>query len=553
MMRQYTIRCGDGAPLDEKAPVRYSTVRRKNIGAMSGMKRERWGSRMGIILAVAGSAVGLGNFLRFPVQAAQNGGGAFMIPYIVALLLLGIPLCWVEWTMGRAAGGRGHGSGPGILNMYWNSPMARSFGALGIFIPLMIYMYYVYIEAWCLAFAWFSLDGSLAAAATAHEAKDFLTGFQGLGGDDNKWFSGLAAAYTFFLITFVVNFSVIYRGLAKGIEVISKIAMPILAILGAIIMVRVLTLGAPDPSHIDWSVNGGLGFMWNPDFSRLGDAKVWLAAAGQIFFTTSVGLGLIITYASYLRESDDVALSGLTSISINEFMEVIIGASIAIPAAYIFFGPMGVEDIAKGGAFNLGFVTMPMVFGQMPLSSLLSFMWFFLLFLAGVTSSISMLQPAIAFLEDEFGFHRKQSVGLLALFTFIAAQPAIFFLDKGVLDIMDFWAGTFAIVLFATGEVIIFAWVYGIDRGFDDLHHGADITIPPFFKIVLKYITPGYLLTILGTWLYQDAGSFIPKPADKHFAYQAGTLACMALFFGALVFAVNVAHKRGAFQKGENR
>ncbi|MDH4185303.1 MAG: sodium:calcium symporter, partial [Nitrospinota bacterium] len=116
---------------------------------------------MGIILAVAGSAVGLGNFLRFPVQAAENGGGAFMIPYIVALLLLGIPLCWVEWTMGRAAGGRGHGSGPGILNVFWPHRAARWFGALGIFIPLMIYFYYVLIEAWCLGYAWHAISGSL--------------------------------------------------------------------------------------------------------------------------------------------------------------------------------------------------------------------------------------------------------------------------------------------------------------------------------------------------------------------------------------------------------
>ncbi|MBF0169928.1 MAG: sodium:calcium symporter, partial [Nitrospinae bacterium] len=193
----------------------------------------------------------------------------------------------------------------------------------------------------------------------------------------------------------------------------------------------------------------GLAFAWNPDFSALTDAKVWLAAAGQIFFTTSVGLGLIITYASYLKKDDDVALSSLTSISINEFMEVIVGASIAIPAAYIFFGPVGIAEIATGGAFNLGFVTMPVVFDKMPLSALLSFTWFFLLFLAGVTSSISMLQTGIAFLEDEFGLTRRGSVLALGIVTFLGAQPAIWFLDKGVLDLMDFWAGTLAIVVFA--------------------------------------------------------------------------------------------------------
>ncbi len=513
------------------------------------MARERWASRTGIILAVAGSAVGLGNFLRFPVQAAQNGGGAFMIPYIIALLLLGIPLCWVEWTMGRAAGGRGHGSGPGILNMFWDHKISRYMGALGIFIPFMIYIYYVYIESWCLAFAWFSLTGSLDESATAGEAGAFLSAYQGLA--ENQWFTGLSVAYIFFLITFVVNFAVIYRGLSRGIEIISKIAMPILAILGVVIMVRVLTLGTPDPANPDWNINGGMGFMWNPDFSALTSAKVWLAAAGQIFFTTSVGLGLIITYSSYLKKDDDVALSGLTSVSINEFMEVIIGASIAIPAAFIFFGPVGITDIANGGSFNLGFVTMPMVFNKMPLSQILAFMWFFLLFLAGVTSSISMLQPGIAFMEDELQYSRKKSVAILGGLTFIGSQPAIFFIDKGVLDLMDFWAGTFAIVLFATCEVIIFAWVFGIEKGFTAMHEGADIRVPSFFKFIIKYVTPTYLITILLVWVWQDAANFIPKPSDENFGYAIATLAGMLGVIGFLIVAIEKAYKRGAFDKGK--
>ena len=515
------------------------------------MARENWASRIGIILAVAGSAVGLGNFLRFPVQAAQNGGGAFMIPYIVALILLGIPLCWVEWSMGRAAGGRGHGSGPGILNMFWNNRASRYFGALGIFIPLMIYLYYVYIEAWCLAYAWFALTGDLGSAAHAGKAKEFLTDFQGLG--DGTFFADYKTAYAFFLITFFINFAVIYQGVTRGIETISKIAMPLLAILGIVIMIRVITLGAPDPANPTWSVSGGFGFLWNPDFSTLTDPKVWLAAAGQIFFSTSVGLGLIITYASYLKEDDDIALSGLSSISLNEFMEVIVGASIAIPAAYIFFGPVGIVDIAKSGTFGLGFVTMPMVFDQMPLTAILMFMWFFLLFLAGVTSSISMLQPGIAFLEDEFGLDRKRSVGIIGVFTFIGAQPAIFFLANGVLDTMDFWAGTFAIVLFATGEIIIFSWIYGAEKGFEELHHGADIKVPRFYLYIIKYITPAYLLIILGSWFYNNAGSMLPTTDNPNFYYIVGTMAGMLLFFGLLCVLVEIAYQRGAFDKGEKK
>jgi SNF family Na+-dependent transporter len=512
------------------------------------MTRENWTSRMGIIMAVAGSAVGLGNFLRFPVQAAQNGGGAFMIPYLAALLLLGIPVCWVEWTMGRAAGSRKHGSGPGILNVFWNHRMARYFGCLGVFIPLVIYAYYVYIESWCLGYAFFSLTGSLGEAAHAGEMKQFLSGYQGLA--DNEWFSGIGLAYLFFLATFAANFYFIYRGVTKGIEALNNIALPILIILGVIIMARVLLLGTPDPVKPDQNVINGMGFMWNPDFSRLADAKVWLAAAGQIFFTLSVGLGSIITYASYLRKDDDVALSGITAVSMNEFVEVILGGSIAITGAFIFFGADGAQEIAHGGSFNLGFVAMPMVFEKMPFPALFSFLWFLLLFLAGVTSSISMLQPGIAFLEDEFGLSRHKSVTILGALTFLMAQPAILFIDKGVLDLMDFWGGTFSVVLFATVEVIIFGWIFGVDKGFEELHNGADIRVPSFFKFIIKYVTPSYLLAILGYWLYQDGldNLLLRKVSPETFLYALATMIGMGVFMLGLVIATEFAftHKRQA-------
>ena len=124
-------------------------------------KKEQWGSRIGVILAVAGSAVGLGNFLRFPGQAAQNGGGAFMLPYFISLLVLGIPLCWAEWTMGRYGGQRGFNSAPGVFSVVWRNPLAKYFGGIGLLIPLVIYMYYVLIESWCLSYAISYLNGDL--------------------------------------------------------------------------------------------------------------------------------------------------------------------------------------------------------------------------------------------------------------------------------------------------------------------------------------------------------------------------------------------------------
>ncbi|MCX7661675.1 MAG: sodium:calcium symporter, partial [Candidatus Omnitrophica bacterium] len=254
----------------------------------------------------------------------------------------------------------------------------------------------------------------------------------------------------------------------------------------------------------NYSVSGGFGFLWNPDLSRLKYAKVWLEAAGQIFFTLSVGIGVILTYASYLSKADDVVLSGLTAASTNELVEVILGASIVIPAAFAFFGPAQTQNIAQSGVFNLGFVTMPLILNRLPLAQLFGFLWFFLLFLAGITSSVSLIQPAVAFLEDEFDIDRKRAVIIFGIVSFILCQPTIFFLNRGVVDELDFWGGTFFLVLFALVEVILFAWIFGMERAWDEIHKGALLRIPKIYKFIIKYITPLFLLFILVSWFFQE-------------------------------------------------
>ena len=511
--------------------------------------RERWGSKLGIILAVAGSAVGLGNFLRFPVQAARNGGGAFMIPYFVALVLLGLPLMWIEWTVGRFGGGFGHSTAPGMFHTLWNkNRFIKYFGVIGILGPLVIFMYYIYVESWLLAYSYFALAGSYSGFQTPEGMKAFLAGYQGVGAG-----SGLGLAYLFFAITFVTNIVIVYFGIQRGIERVCKYALPALLLLGVVLMVRVLTLGAPDPMQPDKSVIKGLAMLWTPDWSALLNAHVWLAAAGQIFFTLSVGIGVILTYASYLTPRDDIALSGLTAASANEVAEVVLGASIVIPAACAFFGVMGTAEIAKGGAFDLGFVTMPLVLGKLPMGQLFGFVWFALLFLAGVTSSISLAQPAVVFLEDEFNMSRREAVTAFGGITLVLTQPVILFLGHGVLDELDFWGGTVFLVVFATIETILFGWVFGIDKAWEELHVGSDITIPRVYRYVVKYVTPLVLLGILGWWFYQDwlPVIMLKGVAEADVAYRVWTRLLLVLLLEALVFMVWVAWKHRAARDGE--
>lgn len=483
--------------------------------------KEAWGSRIGVILAVMGSAVGLGNFLRFPGLAAKYDGGAFMIPYFIAFLLLGLPICWVEWSMGRYGGARGFNSSPGIFRSIWRNRAAPYLGVLSIVIPVMIYMYYVYIEAWCLAYSVRYLAGTMDFGSSPSRYSEFFSGFVGMS-DNGSAFSapgqGLFGSAVFFLVVcFVINFVLIYRGLSKGIEWCCKWAMPALVVCALIVLVRVLTLGTPDPGKPEQNVIEGLGFMWNPTTPRitfwqsLSNPNMWLEAAGQIFFSLSVGFGVVITYASYLRKDDDIALSSLTAAAGNEFCEVALGGLITIPAAFVFLGSATLLNNPPT-TFSLGFVTLPNVFNQMVAGSVVGFLFFFLLFLAALTSSLSMLQPAIALLEEGLGLKRKASVALLGFITAVGAAFVVYFSkDLMALDTIDFWIGTFSIYVLATIQVILFAWVLGVDRGFEELQRGAEIHIPLFVKFIIKYVSPVYLITIFAFWCYRE---FFTTPDD---------------------------------------
>jgi SNF family Na+-dependent transporter len=470
-----------------------------------GPPRQNWGTRLGVILAVTGSAVGLGNFLRFPGLAAQYEGGAFMIPYFIALLLLGLPIAWAEWAMGRYGGRHGYNSPPGIFRAIWKSPLAPYVGAFSSLVPVIIYMYYIHVEGWCLAYAWFYATGSMGERAADVDGYGNLLGQMFGGGADGDLFNQAAkSGLWFILISFVVNFILIYRGLNKGIEWFAKIAMPALILCAVIIVVRVLTLPA-NPDNPDQNVINGLAFMWNPNWQSLGNAQMWIDATGQIFFSLSVGFGLIVTYASYVRDDDDIALSATTSAAGNEFCEVALAGMMIIPASFIFLGEQATAKIG-GSSLALGFVTLPDVFAQMPGGNIFGFLFFALLFLAAVTSSLSMLQPSIAMFEEGLGLGRKASVTLLSFIALCgAAFIGYFSADAAVLDHTDFWVGNFALYALATVLVLVFGWVLGIEKGKQELDRGAEMRIPGFIMILIKYVSPVYLIGVFAAWVYQAA------------------------------------------------
>ncbi len=470
---------------------------------MGKQQNEGWGSRLGLILAMAGNAVGLANFLRFPIQAIDNGGGAFIIPYLVCFVVLGIPLLWVEWAVGRIGGRLGNHSTPFILDGMGKRKFWKYIGVFGIFTNVVVMAYYSYIESWSLAYMYYSIKGAFAGMDQADVA-DFFNNYVNL---LDGSFLGSSTTLMFYLVTLLVNTFILSKGI-KGIEKVAKIGMPLLLLFGVLLAIRGLTLGTSGANAVfpDASAWDGLNFLWEVNFTSLSDPKVWLAAAGQIFFTLGLGWGFIQTYAAYMDSKKDIALSALAAGFTNEFVEIVIGSLIIIPIAS---GYLGFDWVRENSSFGMAFQTMPFLFDQLGafVGSFAGFMWFGLLFFAGITSSVAMGSTWTSFMKDEFNWNNSNSSWVFGAMVLLIGLPTILFYQYGVFDEYDYWAGTVCLVVFAMLEIILFSWVFGINRGWKEITIGADIRIPLFFKFLLKYVTPTLIIIVFLGALFAPEGN----------------------------------------------
>jgi NSS family neurotransmitter:Na+ symporter len=473
--------------------------------------KESWGSRTGLILAMAGNAVGLGNFLRFPVQAVQNGGGAFIIPYLVCFLVMGLPMLWIEWSIGRYGGRHGHHATPFMFDSLFKGKTWKYLGAFGIFNNVAVAAYYCFIESWTLSYVFHSVFQSFSGLNEAEVANFF-----------NHYISFEISTTTlpyesviFYVFCLLLNTYILSKGLKGGVERVAKVGVPLLIVFGAFLALRGITLGssgAPAGCQ-DCNTFLGLNYLWNPQFSSLSDPKVWLAAAGQIFFTLSIGMGTVHCYASYVRANDDIALNAMSAGWMNEFVEVVLGASIVIPIAV---GYLGLDWVIENAGFNMAFQTMPYLFNQWGfyLATLAGFFWFGLLFFAGITSSLAFGTPWLGFMEDEYNWGREQSAWSFGGIVLIMGLPTVFFYHQGVFNEYDYWAGTVALVIFALGESLLYA-LAGFRKGWEELNRGSDILIPGIFKPVMRFITPVLLLFVFLTSLLTPAGNDWDQAFEK--------------------------------------
>lgn len=454
--------------------------------------KQAWGSRVGLILAMAGNAVGLGNFLRFPVQAVQNGGGAFIIPYLICFLLMGIPLLYIEWSSGRFGGKFGNHSTPYILDSMVKGRILKYIGVFGIFTNVAVAAYYCYIESWTMSYVYHSLRGTFE-GMSQHGIAEFFNNYV----DISKSTTGIPyEAVVFYIACLLLNTFILSKGL-KGIEKVAKVGMPLLILFGVILAIRGLTLGTSGASDLFPDANAwdGLNFLWTPQYESILDLKVWMAAAGQIFFTLSVGMGTIQCYAAYIYSKDDIALNAVSAGFMNEFVEVVLGSLIVIPIAA---GYLGLDWVLQNAGFGMAFQTMPYLFQQWGpvLAAFAGLFWFGLLFFAGITSSLAMGTPWMGFMKDEFNWGQNKGAWSFGLLILVMGLPTVIFYQQGVFDEYDYWAGTVSLVVFAMLETILFSWIFGMKKGWAEITSGADIQVPLIYKFIIKFVTPVMLIII---------------------------------------------------------
>ncbi len=478
--------------------------------------RSQWGTRLGFLLAAMGSAIGLGNIWRFPATAFDNGGGAFFIPYLFALLTAGIPLLIMEYTIGH----KYRSSAPRSFKRV--SKGMEWIGWWQIGISFIISAYYPIIVAWAAMYAYFSFGQSWGDDPTGFFVGDFLQLA------DAGTFGSMVPAVLFPLLAiWAVVFLILGRGIKKGIEVANKIFIPLLAIIFIIIVIRAITL----PGAVD-----GLEAFFAPDWSTILDGSVWVAAYGQIFFSLSIAFAIMITYASYLPKKSDITNNAFITGFANSSFELLAG--IGVFAALGFMANqagVAVSEVARGGV-GLAFMVFPEIISQMPASGLFGFLFFASLVLAGLSSLISISETYIAGIQEKFNISRGLAV---AIGGGIAAVASLFFANQGglnLLDTVDYFINNYGVALAGLFEVVAIAW---FARSLKDLQNYAndvsDIKLGYWWRFCLTFITPAVLGYMMLQNLSNDiANNYGDYPIDFLFNF-GWVVAIGAMFFGALM------------------
>ncbi len=441
-------------------------------------ERSQWGSRLGFLLAAMGSAIGLGNIWRFPAVAYENGGGAFFIPYLFALLTAGIPMLIMEFTIGH----KYRSSAPRSLKRI--SGGMEWIGWWQVIISLVISTYYPIIIAWASMYAYFSFSQAWGDNPEKFFTNDFLN--MATPGEFGAFVPSVLIPL---VIIWAIVFIILFRGVKKGIELANRIFIPLLLICFLLIVIRAVTL----PGALT-----GLNAFFEPDWSSIMNGSVWVAAYGQIFYSLSIGFAIMITFSSYLPKNSDITNNAFITGFSNSSFELLAGIGV--------FGALGfmatqtgqsVSEVVEGG-IGLAFMVFPEIVSQMPASALFGFLFFISLVLAGLSSMVSINETYIAALQEKFNLSRRKSV---LIGVSLASIVSVLYATQGglvLLDTVDYFVNNYGVALVGLIEVVGIAW---FARELNNLKSHAnevsDLKIGSWWQFSLRFITPlvlGYMM-----------------------------------------------------------
>jgi neurotransmitter:Na+ symporter, NSS family len=481
--------------------------------------REQWGTRLGFLLAAVGSAVGLGNIWRFPYVAWENGGGAFFVPYLFALLTAGIPLLVLEYAIGH----RFRGSAP--LSLRRLHPRAEWIGWWQVAVCFLIASYYAVVIAWAAGYAWFSVGTQWGDDPEAFFFESYL------GVTDPGTVGGLRLGVLVPLVlVWGLTLAVLSGGIRRGIERANRVLIPLLIAMFLVIVIRAVTLEG---------AGVGLEALFEPDWESIGDASVWVAAYGQIFFSLSIGFAIMITYASYLPRDGDLTGNAFMAGFSNASFELLAGIGVFAAIGFLATtGGIGVDEVARDG-IGLAFVIFPEIISQLPgPSGLYGVLFFGSLVLAGISSLISITQTYISALQEKFELSRGVSVavagGGTALISLVYATGG----GINTLDVVDRFINNFGVAAVGLVEVVVVAWlIRELPRMREHADGVSDLRLGTWWLISLGAITP----LVLG-WMTID--NLRTEFAEPYEGYPITFLVVVGWGLAALALVVGIAMSR---------
>ncbi|WP_306368481.1 sodium-dependent transporter [Nocardiopsis sp. CC223A] len=484
---------------------------------MARQTREQWGTRAGFLMAAIGSAVGLGNIWRFPYIAYENGGGAFLVPYLVALLTAGIPLLLLEYAIGH----RYRSSAP--LAYRRIARPAEAIGWWQVAICFVIAIYYSAIISWAIAYMGFSVTEAWGQDPDGFFSGDYLQVADAPGGITGY----VPGVFWPQLAVWAVVLVVLALGVRRGIEMANRIFIPLLVVLFLVLVVQALTLDGAAT---------GLNAFFTPQWDRMLDGEVWIAAYGQIFFSLSIGFGIMVTYASYLKRRADLSGSAMVAGFANSSFELLAG--IGVFAALGFMATAGgtaVNEVATAG-IGLAFVAFPQIISTLPFGgAVFGVLFFACLVVAGLTSLISIVEVIISAVRDRTGLGRIQSVALVGG-TVAVVSLLLFPTHEGLyyLDVFDHFINQYGIVLAALVMLIVFGWALRRLSFFQGhINAVSSIRLGLWWTITLTVVTP----VLLGFMMWD---SLRVELTSAYEGYPEGFLltAGWGVAIGAIVFGV---------------